>query len=153
PLSTTAVFVLFNTVILCLQMAISVCERESWGARLARDTPRNPLLRALAFLIYTGSAGGILFTLLLMGLTMGLALYWEKNYVSTTGAREELEAILAGAGGAMLYTTCYCLTGLLVRHYLMGDLIRPGYTWLVAALMLGVATCVPAIIAMAFFDD
>lgn len=151
--TVVAAFVLYNTVILCAQMSISICERESWGPRVSKTVPQNLLLRGVAFLLYTGSAGGVLFTMLLMGLTVSLGLFWANKHISAGPRREEAELILRCAGGAMLYTVCYGLSGLLVRRYLMGEIIRPGYTWLVSSLLAGLATCVPALVAMIFFQE
>jgi hypothetical protein len=48
-------------ILFSLQFAISVCERDGWGARVARRIPRSPLLRVPAFIFYSGAAGGIAF--------------------------------------------------------------------------------------------
>src|SRR5262249_7189048 len=48
-----------------LSIGIAIHEREHWGMRVARTIPRAPLLRLLAFPLYSGAAGGILFSLLL----------------------------------------------------------------------------------------
>ena len=45
-------------VIRYIQLLISINERDSWGPRVARAIPRSQLLRPLAFLFYSGAAGG-----------------------------------------------------------------------------------------------
>ncbi len=152
PLLPMGMWLFLTTAVLCLQLVISICERESWGARVAKTIPANPVLRVGAFLLYTGSAGGILFTLLLMLATLGIGWAWTR-WDPTTMESRILEQLLAGAAGAMIYTLCYGLSALLVRHYFMAEHLKPGYTWLVVALLVGLGTCIPAVVAFTVFQD
>ena len=68
---------MFGAVLFSLQMLIAVSERDAWGPRVARRIPRNPLLRAPAFFLYSGSAGGLLLGVLGGALSVGGVLLWH----------------------------------------------------------------------------
>jgi hypothetical protein len=140
------VWVVLGVGLFCLQVVISVCEREAWGPRVARTVPRNLLLRLPAFLLYSGSAGGLLFSFAGVGLTLLGGFAWVRAYPALHAAGDwETVARVMGAVG--LYTACYCLTAVALRHYLLGARARPFYTWLIAALLVGVGSAVPALTA------
>ena len=48
----------------------AVGERDTWGVRVRRTIPRNRTLRWLAFLFYSGSAGGVLWCSLMTAATL-----------------------------------------------------------------------------------
>ncbi len=52
-------------------------ERDAWSRRVRKRIPRNPLLRVLAFLFYTGSAGGLAWSALMFGATLGVCACWD----------------------------------------------------------------------------
>jgi ABC-type transport system involved in multi-copper enzyme maturation permease subunit len=147
-----AIWLIASTAMLCLQMVISICERESWGVRMAKAIPGNPLLRVVAFLLYTGAAGGVLFTLILMMATLGAT--WAL-IASLPGAREMdmLGQLANGCAGAMAYAVCYCLSALLLRHYFLAAHIKQGLTWILALVLAGLGSCIPALIAALVFPD
>ncbi|MBY0228591.1 MAG: hypothetical protein K2W96_04855 [Gemmataceae bacterium] len=137
--------------VLCRQLLVSVCERDEWGPRVARAIPRNPVLRFLAFFLYTGSAGGIAFTLLLMGATLGTT--WLLLDDAGPFADRARDGVLAVAAGVCLYAVCYCLSAFVLRGYALREQIRPGYTWILAILLVGLGSAVPAIAFNVFFSD
>jgi hypothetical protein len=131
----------------CLQVVISICERQGWGPRVARTIPRNVLLRSAAFLLYSGSAGGVLFSFAGVGLTLLAGLAWVRNY-PTLGVAAAWDVVIAPVTGAVaLYTACYCLTAVALRHYLLGARARPFITWVIAAMLVGIGSAVPALAA------
>ncbi|MCS7046578.1 MAG: hypothetical protein NZO58_09505, partial [Gemmataceae bacterium] len=56
-------WILTASLLVFFALMISINERETWTARVARTIPRNPLLRLPAMLVYSGAAGGVLFAL------------------------------------------------------------------------------------------
>jgi hypothetical protein len=149
-------WVFFNMLNLCVQFFLSTCERDSWGPRMARSIPRNMIVRVPAFLFYTGSAGGVLFTLALMVLTLGIGYAWMEAYPPAPGGgrpHETLEWTLRLWTAIALYTVCYALTAALVRHYFLRDQIRSAYTWVLAMLFVGVGSFVPSAVAYIVFYD
>ena len=55
---------------------IAVSERERLGSRVRRTIPRRRLLRPLAFLFYSGAAGGVVWSTLIITLTVLSAVEW-----------------------------------------------------------------------------
>jgi hypothetical protein len=141
------VWVLLAVALFCLQFVVSINERESWGPRVARTVPRNPVLRAGAFLLYSGSGGGVLFSAAGAGLTLLAGHAWVQAHPGL-GAAAAWEVLVAPVAGAIcLYTACYGLTAVAVRHYLSGGLIRPAFTWVVAMVLVGLCSALPALAA------
>jgi hypothetical protein len=141
------VWVGLSVGLFCLQVVISICEREAWGPRVARTIPRNVLLRAPAFLLYSGSAGGVLFSFAGVGLTLLAGLAWVRAYPGLRVATAWDVVIAPVAGAVALYTACYCLTAVALRHYLLGARARPFITWVIAAMLVGLGSAVPALVA------
>lgn len=150
------IWVFFNMAVLSIQFVISVCERDSWGPRMARTIPKNPVLRLVAFLFYTGSAGGVLFTLLLMAATVAIGIGW-RDLAPDPGPHgfgvRNMNGVLGMMGAVALYTVCYALSAALVRYYFLADHIRVGYTWLIAALLCGIGSFLPSVVAYMLFYD
>jgi ABC-type transport system involved in multi-copper enzyme maturation permease subunit len=149
-------WVFFNMLNLCVQFLLSTCERDSWGPRMARTIPKNPVLRIPLFFLYTGSAGGVMFTLVLMTLTMLIGYAWLEAYaaVGVGGPRHDaLEWCLKFWAAIGLYTICYALSAALVRHYFLRDQIRSAYTWVLAMLFVGVGSFIPSAVAYIIFFD
>jgi hypothetical protein len=132
-----------------LGVVIAVNEREQWGPRVARTIPRSGLLRVPAFLLYSGAAGGILFALLMLGLTELAAWWWgDANPLARgedyLGGTIEMMAVVA------LYTFAFTLTAVLVRR-LLGRQIRPEFTWVVMLLLLALGCTVPFVFSFLVF--
>jgi hypothetical protein len=157
------VWLVLSVFMFCLQIAISINERDSWGTRVARTIPRWRLLRPFAFLFYSGAAGGLLLSALGL-LATGVAgwLWWaylmELAAASTTSIVHEHDAIQEAGkflAGLTLFVWCYSLSAVLVRTYLLGDeRLRSGYTWLIGMLLVGVGSALPAVVAFfIYYDD
>ena len=114
---------------------------------MRRRIPHNPLLRLAAFLVYTGSAGGILWCVLLFIATMLAAC---AAYGPTLAAKYRLTPELMDVCGNMAiifgYVLCYCLTTAILRMTLLRS--APTVMLSVIAALLGAAMCVvPSLIA------
>jgi hypothetical protein len=151
-LGPIAYWVLVSGVLLSIQFAISICERERWGPRMMKSIPRNPLLRFGAFFIYTGSAGGMALTLLLTLAALLSAWYWCEAYRSM-GGYQAATTLLNIMTVVCLYTYCYGLSAVLVRTYVLAGQLKAAFTWLVAMLLIGLGSSVPAVFAYIFFQD
>jgi hypothetical protein len=128
---------------LCLFIAIN--EREDWAPRVARTIPRQWLLRPLAFLFFSGAAGGVLWACLLFAVCWAGGLYVyefvrQPNFV--VFAPFETMAALFG------YAYCYALSAVFVRR--MVRRIPPVYTWLVAVVLIVLGSIVPFLVTFFF---
>jgi hypothetical protein len=157
----SAPVILFLTLImpvLFFQMWISICEREHLGPRVLRAIPRSALLRPFAFLLFTGSAGGVLFSALAIGVSLGSCAIWLSAVPSPItpmiNRSEEMAWLSLLVHGLLaLYVYCYGQSAVLIRHYLLGNHIRPGFTWVIAALLIGLGTTLPPMVAYFAYND
>ncbi len=125
-----------------LQLLVATCERDRIGARIAKTVPRWPFLRPLAFLFYSGSAGGILYAVLVIAMTFGLAIALGTFPVSGRPYNpRNLNPLLI----FVLYVYLYSLLGYLFRVGLFSRLIKPEQTWILTAVFLGVLSTAPNI--------
>jgi hypothetical protein len=137
-----------NLTLLCAQLLVVINEREQWGLRMRRTIPRRGWLRGPLFLLYSGSAGGVLFTVLLLVLTLALPRftleYWSDFFFSSSSRflrdfdhRNALTLVLIA-----LYTVDYCMLAVWLRNVLLGR-IQAAYTWVLVLLLLGLGSALP----------
>jgi hypothetical protein len=141
-----------SVVVLGLQMLISVCERDSWGQRVARTIPQSRWLRLPLFFLYTGSAGGLAYTVILLGVTFGVAAWWMHEHEGTP-EHQVVAAMFAALLAAVGYLYNYGLSAILVRIYLLSGQVKQAFTWVIALLLLGLGSSIPALIAFLIFPD
>ncbi len=146
-------------VLLCTQILVAINERERWGLRVQRTIPRRWWLRGPAFLTYSGSAGGVLFAVLLLALTLGLASvplhFWVDasspmlaRYENDIGNRNTLVL-----GLIALYTFDYCMLAVWLRNVLLRGRIKTGYTWVLALTLWGLGLALPWPILFLFQNE
>ncbi len=96
-------------------------ERERWTPRVRRRIPRGGLMRFLAWLMYTGSAGGAIWCAVIVAgtLVVGLAASsGAADFAATSfgGYRQPPAAMLLVLPGIFLYAWCYSMAGLFARR-------------------------------------
>jgi hypothetical protein len=120
-------------------------ERDAWSHRVRRKIPRNPLLRMLAFLFYTGSAGGMIWCAMLFAGTIALA-YKISGMSFGLPMRTDLHETNTNLSYVFGYVLCYCLTIAALRPLLLRRIPTPSLS--VFAAFFGVLVClVPYLIA------
>lgn len=125
----------------CLMLLVVICERDRWGVRVLTTVPANPIKRFIAFLFYSGSAGGLLMSLLVMGATLGVVM-WTYSSLD-----EEVVNMLT----VSLYLTAYCISAVIFTRYLSGGVIKHEATAAIALVFLAIGCMGPVIIA--YFVD
>ena len=141
PVETWAIFSVF---LLSVVMGFALAERESWSPRVRRHIPRRNPARFLAWLLFTGSAGGVIWCFALGTATL-LASYAmmldTPRPMGRGGTRDDLLVLI----GVLLFASCYSMTGLFVRR-----MIAPKSTPLVGTTiglaLLGVAGSLPLLL-------
>ncbi|HDZ19804.1 hypothetical protein LCGC14_0204880 [marine sediment metagenome] len=129
-----------SVVILIGGLMVAVSERQEWGPRVRRSIPRNPLGRLIAFLFYSGAAGGILWCVILMGLTLLIAYLAGPVSARRYGwDRDEVIYLL----GLAQYAVAYALTGLLLWRVLMARRMKHIFIWVVVLLLVAVGMVGP----------
>jgi hypothetical protein len=135
--------------LLSVQLLIAINEREQWGLRIRRTLPRRWWLRGPLFLLYSGSAGGILFTVLLLVLTIALptlALEYRGDLFSSSSSHyfsdfdygNLLTLVLIA-----LYTFDYAMLAVGLRNVVLRSQIPGPYTWVLALLLVALGALLP----------
>lgn len=137
------------TALFCALILIAINEREQWGFRVKRTIPRRWWLRGPLFLLYSGAAGGILFLVLLILLTItlpSLALAYWSDFFSSPLGRMTLEANYRNTltlALLALYTFDYCMTAVWLRSVLLAGPIKAAYTWVIALVLWALGIALP----------
>lgn len=94
---------------------------DQLSVRVRRDIPANRVKRALAFLFFNGSAGGLAWAGLLLAATFAVTnglLQW--NNITSRGARDmsasDVREFLTLSSATLAYTFAYVLTGLFIQR-------------------------------------
>ncbi len=135
--------------LLCAQILVSINEREQWGLRIRRTIPHRRWLSAPLFLLYSGSAGGVLFSVLLLALTLILPNiafeYWSSlffpalgRFVLETNRRHTIAMALVA-----LYSFDYCMLAVWIRNVPLYGRIKASYTWVLALILLALGFSLP----------
>jgi hypothetical protein len=148
------------TMLACLTFVIAIGERRHFSPRLTRTIPRWGIFRRLAFLFYSGAAGGVLFSMLLMLLTIAAAAtagYWAPEnaaawiwrggppvHVGAPKLRidEELQALLIACALGFVYTLAYGMTAVFLHSHALRR-VPTLATPLIAIILLGIGSAVP----------
>jgi hypothetical protein len=135
--------------LLCGLLLTAINERQQWGPRVRRTIPRRWWLRGPLFLLYSGAAGGILFLVLLLVLTIAvpslILAYWNHLFVSPL-ARLTLEGNYRNTLTVVLialYAFNYCMTAVWLRNVLLPGQIKIAYTWALAVILWGLGFALP----------
>jgi hypothetical protein len=141
----------YHCIVLALHLFTVVNERERWAPRVARTIPKSWLLRVPCFLFYTGSAGGLLFGLLLGGLSFLAVLVWEGAFPGSLRADET--RLLEAMAVLLMYIFCYGITAITVRRLFMQGQVKVGQTWIVSLCLVGLGSTLPWIVSCIIYFD
>lgn len=132
---------------------IAASEREKPSVRVAATIPRPWLLRLVAFFLYTGAAGGVALSLVMIGLTIaGIYALRDFGLVSPgfgSGAHEEIWMM----AGIALYAYCYAMTAVLIRRRLLANVLKPSQTYVLGLGLLAAGTLGPLLLAFFIHPD
>jgi len=127
-----------------LYFAVAICERETWGPRVRRTIPRNPLARLFALVFYSGAAGGMAWSVLMMGLTLIVGVV-ALTLIQTSPTFFDLfdldENGLRYAVVMAAYTYAYGMTA-----YLLRPLVKPTITWTLMLILLAIGVSLPLLL-------
>lgn len=139
-----------------LVLLSAVGERERWGVRISRTIPRSPLGRATAFAFYSGGAGGVLWTTLMMTATIVAVDVAGPRIVPIGFVVRESDVtrlLLALATGSFAILA-YGLTAVAIHRRFLARRVPQKNTWAVAALLLLVfAVILPLAATLRYMDN
>ena len=141
-----AVWATLNILLYSIGLFVAVSEREHLGRRVRRTIPCRWLLRPLAFLFYSGDAGGVAWSFLMIILTLLFMGIWLIAFPQMQ-TEDNIRAIGALACLA-LYAFSYALGASLIRRRFLAHRVTGAYTWVIALILLGITT---TIIPLALF--
>ena len=129
-----------------LALLIAVGERDALGFRVARTIPRRRLVRGVAFLFYSGAAGGVAWACLMQGLTALVAAGWHWSFPSfaANSFYGDMPDLVVSMLGGSLYVFCYCMTGAVLARTFFRSM-GPSYSWAIATLVAGIAFALPVV--------
>ncbi len=112
-------------------MIVSVSERDLLGPRVRRQIPRSGLRRLLAFLFYSGSAGGFLWA------SIGVLSTFLFGWIGLTAPPQlmDVEDFLEGVkivGFACFNLWIASAGAVLIHRKFLKKRVSNGYTWLIA---------------------
>lgn len=136
-----AAWVIGSGIAFTVMLVAASGERDAWGTRVRRTIPRNPLGRVVAFIFYTGSAGGITWCTIMLCATaitalIGSGIVEPRRFAASS----DLFGVVGTMACIFGYFLCYCLTAAAVRALCLKQL--PNGFLPLAALMIGAATCI-----------
>ena len=137
----------------CAVLVFAVAERESWTPRVRRRIPRNILGRLAAWIFFTGSAGGVVWCLMIIGasLLVGWTLLeqWEETTGFSYSLRNDFASVVQFMSGIFLFAWNYTMTGLLVRRMFLPR-TAPLVGSILAVVLLGLGGTIPILAAWMF---
>ena len=131
---------------------IAVSERESLGQRVSRTIPRRWFIRPLGFLFYSGDAGGVAWSSLVIILTLLFVGAWLTVFPHMhRGSRiDEAIGTLVSLG---LYAFSYTLGASLIRRRFLAERVANRYTWVIALILLGITTTIIPLGLFFLYED
>ena len=144
-LAPLAVWTILYIFLYCIALFITVSERDRLGQRVRQSIPCQWVLRPLVFPFYSGAANGVVWSSLMIFLTL-LAISACLIVFPYLRTGDDIGPIgaLAGLG---LYAFSYALGASLIRRWLLENRVPGGYTWAIAFVLLVVAiTIIPLLL-------
>jgi hypothetical protein len=143
-------WLILSTIVLAGFAVLALGERDAWGRRIRATIPHNPPVRLLAFLFYTGSAGGLAWATLLFGATLVVCLGPSPTF--GLSLHQDLATAAGNSAICFGYILCYCLTAAIFRMLFLKRLSTIHMPPI--AMLLGVAACLlPYLLAFFFLDS
>lgn len=138
-----------STGCICITMLISLSESESLSVRVRMTIPRG-LLRVPAFLFYNGPAAGMIWSLVLFGMTAGITIIACDTLGSFHAFTKwsppkpgEVTLFITTCGGVIAYVYAYAMTAVLLYRLLLHRWLAEKVIGLTALLLIAAGACLP----------
>lgn len=136
------IWMMLHTGGLCCAMLVAASEPERLPRRVLRTIPTNGPVRVLRFLFSTGLASGLLWSLSLFLLSVGVMLAIRAFGPSWSDARG-FRYIAMNATGTGLFTFSYVVVAILFRRSALAKWVRREQTWLLALILFLACSILP----------
>jgi hypothetical protein len=131
-----------HVLLYSIGLFIAVNERERLGQRVRQSIPRRRWLRLLAFLFYSGAAGGVVWSSLMIVLTLSSIVVWGILFPHMWSGGTTLNGFMGVMIVMGLYAFSYPLGASLIRRRFLANRVAGGYTWVIAIVLLGFTTMI-----------
>lgn len=131
-----------SVFIFCLKFFVAICEREEFGPRLRKTIPQNLIVRPFYYLFSSGAASGILYTVILMVLTLVIGFGFADMKFPSSIKDEEYAIPIAFA----TYALGYCLLGLLIKRKFFANSTVNALPAIITIFLCCGGTVIPAVI-------
>jgi hypothetical protein len=139
----------FSAICFAGTMFAAVSERDLPGPRVAAAIPRRRWLRVPAFLLYSGSAGGLAWSVLMINLTLvAVATTVEIMGGSLLTAIDDELTIAAGIG---VHGLCYATAAAWVQRRLLAHRVRQTHTWVIATFLVAIGAILPVTLELLIY--
>ena len=135
------VWAFVHIILQCIGFFIAVSERESLGQRVRQSIPRTRVLRPLAFLLFSGAGGGVMWSSLMIILTLLFAAVLSSVYTHAWSGND-LEDFMTCMAALGMLSLSYAMVASLIRRRFLANRVAGGYTWLISLVLMGCATTI-----------
>ncbi|MBN2021134.1 MAG: hypothetical protein JW749_13025 [Sedimentisphaerales bacterium] len=133
------------TILLCINLFVSVSERLDWGPRVKRQIPRNVFIRIFTFPFFSGASGGLIYSVILIAATILVTFSSVNSGFFGKLDNDATHAFMVGVSVG-LYTFCYALTALTIRRIFFRNSTRADITGLIITLLIVAGTVIPTMV-------
>jgi hypothetical protein len=142
---------LFIVIISSVNLFVAICERQKWGPRVARKIPKSRILRIPAFLLFSGAAGGIAFSVIMTLVTFVVLFCFSGNFrmfvlMRGSSSGVYLEELIKLILFLSLYAFCYSVTALFIKNVFFRRSSRAALAAIIALFLLAGGCVIPVII-------
>jgi hypothetical protein len=145
------IWMVLSSIVFSLALFVAASERDTLGRRVRRAVPASIWKRFFAFLFFSGSASGLAWAVVMIGLTMAWVGAWRK--VGWMSGVDSLGDNATWMAGIALYFFCYAASGAMLRWRVFGG-IGGEWNWLFGAILMVIGGTVPFLAGtLLFLDD
>jgi len=145
---------LFMVVSFSIHLFVTICERQFWQPRVARTIPKNIFLRIPAFILYSGAAGGIVFTFIMLCATVFAVIFLIPDSLFGVTYRGYYSYMPVNFSTVILilplYALCYSLTAFNLKNIFFKRITNPACPVIIAMILLACGCLLPVIFAFIF---
>jgi hypothetical protein len=137
-----------SVVIFSVAMLAGVSQRDRLGPRVRQEIPRRLVLRGPAFLLFSGSAAGLAWAVLIVALTILAVVAFQQT---GAGSLTKLTAHLQIGVGISFYGLSYALAGLLIQRRLLARWLGFEHTWVIGLFFIAIGSLLSLVIEIVAF--
>lgn len=134
----------FTTVLIMQSLIlIAVSERDYLTRRVARELPKGILARRIGFLMSSGAAGGLLWSTLMIVLTVVAVTVLSQVFGMASHMHSLYSGFFKFSFGFTAYTLGYALLSVFIRRVFLHEYISIRNTWVIALVVFAVFSIAP----------